>query len=163
MPLYLCIIKTKEVWLSGRKQHSAKVSSRYRLRRFESFCFRFLMEVQFSWQNVGLQNRRSEVRILLLLLTWNLGRHGVCAGLKILRTWFESMRFHQIWSWQFSWLECLIVAQVVTGSSPVFLPKMLLQLSWIEYLATNERAAGSNPARSTRYSGVSAVGSWSGS
>ena len=39
-PLYLCIIKTKEVWLSGRKQHSAKVPSRYRLRRFESFCFR---------------------------------------------------------------------------------------------------------------------------
>ena len=38
--VYLCIIKTKEVWLSGRKQHSAKVPSRYRLRRFESFCFR---------------------------------------------------------------------------------------------------------------------------
>ena len=26
----------------------------------------------------------------------NLGRHGVCAGLKILRTWFESMRFHKL-------------------------------------------------------------------
>ena len=25
----------------------------------------------------------------------NFGRHGVCAGLKILRMWFESTRFHQ--------------------------------------------------------------------
>lgn len=25
---------------------------------------------------------------------WNLGRGGLCGGLKIRRTWFDSMRFH---------------------------------------------------------------------
>ncbi len=42
-------------------------------------------------------------------------------------------------------------------------PKMLRWLSRIEHLATNEEVAGSNPARSTEYCGMIAVGSWSGS
>ena len=60
--IYLCIIKIKEAWLSGLKQHSAKVPSHLRLRRFESFCFR-QMEFWQTWCMRGTENPENVVRI----------------------------------------------------------------------------------------------------
>ena len=45
----------------------------------------------------GLENRQAETSQgfeSLSLRRGNFGRLGVCAGLKILRTWFDSTRFH---------------------------------------------------------------------
>lgn len=60
--IYLCIIKIKEAWLSGLKQHSAKVPSHLGLRRFESFCFRQL-EFWQTWCMRGTENPENVVRV----------------------------------------------------------------------------------------------------
>ena len=39
-PYFLCSVKRKEVWVSGRNQHTANVPSPKGFRRFKSFCFR---------------------------------------------------------------------------------------------------------------------------
>ena len=47
----------------------------------------------------GFENRQTETSQgfeSLSLRRGNFGRLGVCAGLKILRTWFDSTRFHNI-------------------------------------------------------------------
>ena len=51
---------------------------------------------------------------------WNFGRHGVCDGLKIRRTWFDSTRFHneEINALVAQQLARLSYTQRVAGASP---------------------------------------------
>ena len=53
---------------------------------------------------------------------WSFGRLGVCAGLKILRTWFDSTRLHYMVT-VVQLVERRNVGPVVAGSSPVRHPK----------------------------------------
>ena len=62
--------------------------------RFTTFGFHKIDSLAQLDQSTTLRTSGSGVRISHEPQTWSFGRHGVCAGLKILRTWFDSTRFH---------------------------------------------------------------------
>ena len=81
------------------------------------------------WQSLvdcaGLENRKAVKRLrgsnpLTSSCEWSFGRLGVCDGLKIRRTWFDSTRFHneEINALVAQQLARLSYTQRVAGASP---------------------------------------------
>ena len=85
-----------------------------------------------------------EVRILPGVQKWSFGRRGVCGGLKIHRTWFNSARLRNM----------VVVAQLARapdcgsggrGFEPLHSPKREYS-SVAERMAVNHRVVGSSPS-----------------
>ncbi len=126
-PYFLCSVKRKEVWVRGRNQHTAKVPSPSRVPKVQILLLpqKSNLQERRSWRAVadcksvapGLSWFESH---LLHKSKWSFGRLGVCDGLKIRRTWFDSTRFHnkEIHALVTQQLARLPYTQVVAGSIP---------------------------------------------
>ena len=90
--IYLCIVNTKEVWVSGLNQHIANVRESQDSEGLNPSASATGEVAQLDRAAVyeaagcGFESHPHHL--------WNFGRLGVCARLKILRTWFDSTRFH---------------------------------------------------------------------
>ena len=127
-PYFLCSVKRKEVWVSGRNQHTANEPSPSRVPKVQILLLPQKGKRR-SWRVVAdcksVAPRLSKVRILPFpQVKWSFGRLGVCDGLKIRKTWFDSTRFHN------KEMNALVAQQLA-------------------HLSYTQRVAGASPAEST--------------
>ena len=85
--------QNKEVWVSGLNQHTANVPDR-KVPKVRILLLPHFGSLAQLDQSTTLRTSESGVRVSHESQFWSFGRLGVCAGLKIPRTWFDSMRFH---------------------------------------------------------------------
>ena len=85
--------QNKEVWVSGLNQHTANVPDR-KVPKVRILLLPHFGSLAQLDQSTTLRTSVSGVRVSHESQHWRFGRLGVCAGLKIPRTWFDSTRLH---------------------------------------------------------------------
>ena len=85
--------QNKEVWVSGLNQHTANVPNR-KVPKVRILLLPHIGSLAQLDQSTTLRTSVSGVRVSHESQHWRFGRLGVCAGLKIPRTWFDSTRLH---------------------------------------------------------------------